>query len=269
MEQNINNWAACCPTVERAEDLREQAALVKAKSQKRAHESRYDSSLSTAQISAKIRDYLREHYKGYKWRVRSENYSGGSSISVTLVSGPVPVMSATATRSYISTSSVGIDGYSKDLTPEALEMLRDVVAFAVSYNRSDSDGMIDYFDERFYLRLHVGDFGAPYIVKENKAVHRLGKEGVEVLRKQAAPDDVRISNERECKRLLNAYFNSDEVRLVEYSTKAIALVGNTRPLAAKLKELGGRFNPRLSCGAGWIFSKRNASTVCAALGLAV
>ena len=327
--------------------------------------SRYDSSLSTAQISAKIRDYLREHYKGYKWRVRSENYSGGSSISVTLVSGPVPVM-VEGSRKYISTSSVGLHSYENDLTAEAFAMMKDVASFAISYNRSDSDGMIDYFDERFYLRLHVGDFGAPYVIKENKAVHRLGVESAEVLRKQAALVDVQISkrenapmerteetkaanaalmvvdgnimrdlrfkadNGREIvnrgtavllhpehgflvmpgdegcpyspaggadalreilsaggflnfegfrvvwpvghgresvARLLASYFNSDEVRLVEYSTKAVALVGNTRPLAAKLKELGGKFNPNLTCGAGWIFSKTRAAVLCTALGV--
>ena len=44
--------------------------------------------------------------------------------------------------------------------------------------------------------------------------------------------------------------------IVDYSEKAIAVTGDTRPIADTLKALGGRFNPRLSCGAGWIFSKR-------------
>ena len=63
--------------------------------------------------------------------------------------------------------------------------------------------------------------------------------------------------------------SAEGVRFVDYSEKAFAIVGDTRSMVAKLKELGGKFNARLSCGAGWIFSKRNASTVCAALGLAV
>lgn len=44
--------------------------------------------------------------------------------------------------------------------------------------------------------------------------------------------------------------------IIDYSEKAIALVGDTKDIKDKLKELGGRFNPRLSCGAGWIFSKK-------------
>ena len=45
------------------------------------------------------------------------------------------------------------------------------------------------------------------------------------------------------------------VQVVDYSEKAIAVIGDTKPIKDKLKELGGKFNFRLSCGAGWIFPK--------------
>ena len=47
-----------------------------------------------------------------------------------------------------------------------------------------------------------------------------------------------------------------EFKIIDYSEKAIALVGDTRSIKDQLKKLGGRFNPRLSCGAGWIFSAK-------------
>lgn len=54
--------------------------------------------------------------------------------------------------------------------------------------------------------------------------------------------------------------NSDQknidLKLIDYSEKAIAVIGNTRDYVDKLKELGGRFNAKLKCGAGWIFSKK-------------
>lgn len=53
--------------------------------------------------------------------------------------------------------------------------------------------------------------------------------------------------------------------VVDYSEKAIAVTGDTRAISDKLKALGGRFNPRLSCGAGWIFSKKKESEVRALL----
>lgn len=55
------------------------------------------------------------------------------------------------------------------------------------------------------------------------------------------------------------------VQIIDYSEKAIAVIGDTRPIKDKLKDLGGKFNPRLSCGAGWIFSKTRLNALQAAL----
>jgi hypothetical protein len=44
-----------------------------------------------------------------------------------------------------------------------------------------------------------------------------------------------------------------DVQVVNYSDKSFAVVGNTKPIKDKLLSLGGRFNFRLTCGAGWIF----------------
>jgi hypothetical protein len=50
---------------------------------------------------------------------------------------------------------------------------------------------------------------------------------------------------------------------VDYSEKAIAVFGDTRPIKDELKALGGRFNPKLTHDdekkAGWIFSKSKES----------
>jgi hypothetical protein len=47
--------------------------------------------------------------------------------------------------------------------------------------------------------------------------------------------------------------------IVDYSEKALAVFGDTKPIKDQLKALGGRFNPKLthegSKRAGWIFSK--------------
>jgi len=57
------------------------------------------------------------------------------------------------------------------------------------------------------------------------------------------------------------------LQLVDYSEKAVAVTGDTKPHADTLKRLGGRFNARLSCGPGWIFSKSKAGEIREALGL--
>lgn len=50
--------------------------------------------------------------------------------------------------------------------------------------------------------------------------------------------------------------NKPCIEIIDYSERAIAVIGDTIPIKGELKELGGKFNPRLSCGAGWIFSKK-------------
>jgi hypothetical protein len=51
------------------------------------------------------------------------------------------------------------------------------------------------------------------------------------------------------------------MKIIDYSAKAIAVVGDTKPIKNELKKLGGKFNPRLSCGAGWIFSAKKREEV--------
>ena len=43
------------------------------------------------------------------------------------------------------------------------------------------------------------------------------------------------------------------VSIIEYG-KGLAVIGDTKPIKEQLKALGGRFNFRLTCGAGWVFS---------------
>lgn len=57
------------------------------------------------------------------------------------------------------------------------------------------------------------------------------------------------------------------IQIIDYSEKAIAIVGDTRAIKDTLKTLGGRFNAHLSCGAGWIFSKTKEATLREALNI--
>ena len=60
---------------------------------------------------------------------------------------------------------------------------------------------------------------------------------------------------------------TEGIQLINYSEKAIAVVGDTRAIKETLKSLGGRFNAHLTCGAGWIFSKTKESTLKNALSI--
>ena len=57
------------------------------------------------------------------------------------------------------------------------------------------------------------------------------------------------------------------LQIIDYSEKAIAIVGETRAIKETLKSLGGRFNAHLTCGAGWIFSKSKETILREALNI--
>lgn len=46
-----------------------------------------------------------------------------------------------------------------------------------------------------------------------------------------------------------------DLRIIHYSDKCVVVVGNTKPKRDKLKSIGGKFNPWLKCGEGWVFPK--------------
>lgn len=217
--------------------------------------SRYDGNLSTTDISARVRVYAKERYKDYKFSVRTEYYSGGSSIYIKLVSGPVPAFKEDAPRPYVSTMSDISEKFG--LTSEVFAVVSDVVAYCNSFNYDDSDSMTDYFDTNFYLHINVGEYGKPYEVKEPKAKKVTGKTARRADRIEGeAVESVAPS----C-----ADPESVAVLVVEYSEKAIAVIGDTAPIKEDLKALGGRFNARLTVEgqkvAGWIFSKSKEAAV--------
>jgi len=54
---------------------------------------------------------------------------------------------------------------------------------------------------------------------------------------------------------------SRNIKVIDYSDKAIAVIGDTKQVKEELKAAGGRFNAHLKCGAGWIFSKKKTDIV--------
>lgn len=58
---------------------------------------------------------------------------------------------------------------------------------------------------------------------------------------------------------------SSDVEILDYSEKAIAVVGDTKKYKDILKQLGGKFNNRLSCGCGWIFPKSKREQILRAI----
>lgn len=208
--------------------------------------SNYDSKLSTKEIAAKVRSFAKKNFPGFKFSVRTEWSMYTDSMYIELKEGtciPFVEGSRSAERGYMSTMST-VKGWENELTPEMFKVLDAVTTYASSFRYDDSDGMQDYYDTNFYLKIKVSD---EYKVVEPKAK----KSSVKAEKVEEAKEVEAVTVEG--------------LEIVDYSEKAIAVFGDTKAIKEQLKELGGRFNPSLNYNgekrAGWIFSKKQADKV--------
>jgi hypothetical protein len=98
--------------------------------------------------------------------------------------------------------------------------------------------------------------GAKQSCDTSKEVEPEFMDAFEVLLLQGEAKN-KAKSERKSETVSNAV--TGDFIIVDYSEKALALFGDTKPVKDQLKALGGRFNPKLAYEngkkAGWIFSK--------------
>ena len=205
--------------------------------------SRYDGTLSTKDIAALVREYCKSHWNQWRFSVRCKYFSGGSEIRIELNGGPIAC--GTAREEGICDAKYGIQTayrhceHDDRINPLAEAVMRDVVEYCQSFNYDDSDGQIDYFDTNFYLFERVAGSDEWRHVTGRAA--RLSNPSPEEPAHQAAAAV------------------AEGVHVTVYSDRALAVTGDTKPLRARLKELGGRFCAGLTIDgvrrAGWVFSR--------------
>lgn len=127
-----------------------------------------------------------------------------------------------------------LNDYGKEMFVKAREIINQ-------YNMDDSDVMTDYFNVHFYEDYTVSD---NFSVKTPKPLTEKDKN-----------PDISITDFSD--------FDKSKVviDIVKYSDKAIAVIGQTKPIKDVLRSLGGKFNPRLTCGAGWIFPSKKEQEI--------
>lgn len=217
-----------------------------------------DRFLPVKEVAGYIREYIKNDPElcACEWSITTKTYSGGQSLTVALMAGPFDVFSDEWKEKHPYDVK---DGYTqhgdceKAVTPEAFRVISKVKAFVMSYNYNDSDGMIDYFDRGFYDRYEVGKWNKPYTKIEPKDPAPAKKGAPEPAKEAEAQTEPAPA--------------AGSLQIIDYSGKAIAVVGDTKAVKDILRELGGRFNSRLTCGAGWVFSKSKADKVRAALAI--
>lgn len=209
--------------------------------------SNYDSNLSTKDIAALVREYCKQNWNQWRFSVRCHFASMCSEILVTLTGGPMESGLTEEARKTHQNYGVqtayqfGRDRHNKSVLPEAEVVMMDVISYLMSFNYDDSDSMIDYFDTNFYVHEQVAG------QNEWKQVQRQAR----ITAPQPTPTDEEMARPE----------FGEGVNIITYSDRALAVVGNTKPLKARLKELKGRFNSGLTVDgirrAGWVFSAKN------------
>ncbi len=157
--------------------------------------SRYNSSMSTTEISKAIKIYCKEKYPTWKFSVTSEYFAGGSSIHVSVMEAPEQIFDLESCRKayaeHLEAEKAGYyggrglamdiekmladdnmhwqlhrvsDQYKEYFTEYGFAVLEDVYSFMQSYNYDDCDSMTDYFDVNFYSSFYIGKWNKGFKV---------------------------------------------------------------------------------------------------------
>ena len=142
----------------------------------------YNIDLSTKEIAAKIREFVKLAFPDCKFSCTCEYYSMGSTIHVALMEAPQAVLidGHGERKDYIQINTHYIDNEDR-LTDYGKSIITAVNSFICSYRYDDSDGMIDYFRTNFYYNVSVGKWDKPFkVVEKTKTKNLDASDSVEV-----------------------------------------------------------------------------------------
>lgn len=133
------------------------------------------------------------------------------------------------------------------------ELIAEVVAIVPGFDSKNAYGYYNsYAANEKEANLLEAHFGLDYYTLFG---NRPGVTAEELARRVWNKKEY-LPEVKEKKPTFKAATNTANLQLIDYSEKAVVVTGNTRDYAEELKALGGRFNGKLKCGAGWVFSKK-------------
>lgn len=190
-----------------------------------------------AEKTAEFRAELKKAFpssEGWKLSVTNDNHS---TICVAILEAPINFLEGSE-KTY---KDVNVYWFRDHYAGQQLEQLQKIYDICMKGNHNNSDAMSDYFDVGWYFDLSIGRWDRPFKYIES-----------------ATTKPVADSTKPEFEKV---EVKSGEVHIIDYSERAIAVVGDTKPIKEKLSNIGGKFNTRLSCGPGWIFPKSKLEIV--------
>lgn len=205
-----------------------------------------------------IRTELKRNFPDTKFSVKYSSFSGGNDYCVSWENGPTTDAVSNIVDKYGNRHP---DAYSMgdywDCVPSIFNNLYGSVGY-ITTNRHYSADVTEKVQKLFpdltaenYKNYPFEDNSLhSYIYQHNVGFEEFLRHLAHYVdlteKKEAAPKTEKVAG---------------DFRIIDYSEKAIAVVGDTKAIKDELKKLGGKFNPRLSCGAGWIFSAKKRAAV--------
>lgn len=283
---------------ERVERLKEEraAAAARARAELSARYAREYSYLTrnpktSRELTDNLRTELKRNFPGVKFSVRYTSFSGGDKITVKWQDGPKSEQVQAIAGKY-QHSHADDSGDYWDYDPNEFNKLfggakyvmvtremSESVAAALTAEVLEAlpflaDGAEIHY-EKFFELLHDAPCSADERMKYAEAVRggywvnaralaRWIHQGIDYTQPEQQSEPQTATNDE---RADEPTTTANGLQVVDYSERAIAITGDTRDVKTVLKSLGGRFNPRLSCGAGWVFPKVRKNEVLHALGL--
>lgn len=141
----------------------------------------FDSNQSLKDIAVLIRAYVKELYPACKFSITTEYASMCQELHIALMEAPYAVYKAFDDWTKDEYNKFRWQSFYDEKTAEkaketfvctdkARAMIEDVNHQVNSYNRDDSDSMIDYFDKKFYyMGCSIGKWDKPFKIVEKHA----------------------------------------------------------------------------------------------------
>lgn len=211
---------------------------------------------SHAAAAQQIREKLKAAFPEVKFSVTSDSYSGGNSVHVEWKDGPTTSMVEDISGAYQYGSFDGMtDMYNNTNDRDDIPQVK-----YVQEQRTMSDTTKQFIETE--LKRIWGDRLQRYEI-ERRAYQIFARSAIPVGATLKAVEIIdgdevltfeRVEIESTERPTPPALKEGQTIAVMKYSDKSIVVTGEgTREIKEQLKALGGKFNFRLSCGAGWIF----------------
>lgn len=217
--------------------------------------------------SGNLRELLKRNFPGVKFSVRKSG--SGDTVNITWTDGPTRKMVDEIAGQFEGRRFNGMEDCEEIVSSDFTDLFGSLGYIFTEREYSEevmkrermkviedypllADGKEHHRDTLGDIKASEYGFDFYWLSAESVARHRLW--------------DMDLT-ERPAKTKIGNLITAVGLTVIDYSDKSIAVIGDTKAVKDRLKEMGGRFNAKLSCGPGWIFSKSKKDEITTAFGL--